>query len=258
MVLPCVALEMQYHTPSVCSLSFHNKALWCKIDTLVDSTSGIWYCLATAKSVPHLSFLFLLEKPIGLTHLYMLNLKAWTRGWRMNAYRSSRWDLPLVQLVGAVVGGVSTGLASGCGGKLKQLNRIIFSHGKASDSQLVGAHPSLTMLCVYPCVCVYVCVCMASDSRANLLTITARYDSLRPQRGLLEAYPTVGLLCCNYPALRGAAPVIRQLRTSSPLIADLFLEMLLLWHLQSPHHWCVCVWHLWHYGFAPVPIIYPP
>lgn len=39
--------QMQYYIPA--SLS-PNKTLWCRIDTLVNSTSWIWYCLATAEN----------------------------------------------------------------------------------------------------------------------------------------------------------------------------------------------------------------
>lgn len=39
--------QMQYHSPAPQS---PNKTLWCQIDTLVNSTSWIWYCLATAET----------------------------------------------------------------------------------------------------------------------------------------------------------------------------------------------------------------
>lgn len=39
--------QMQYYIPTPQS---PNKTLWCQIDTLVNSTSWIWYCLATAEN----------------------------------------------------------------------------------------------------------------------------------------------------------------------------------------------------------------
>lgn len=45
--------QMQYYNPTPQS---PNKTLWCQIDTLVNSTSWIWYCLATAEKPTPLGF----------------------------------------------------------------------------------------------------------------------------------------------------------------------------------------------------------
>lgn len=129
------------------------KTLWCQIDTLVNSSSWVWYCLATAKKIP---------SPLLVA----------SAGWGADGRKDGLGAGDRVRAVdsinynGAVWCRFLFGLPPGSAAKLKpRKSDYGVPGGGMPSSQLMSAHLPLAVSCT---------VSPAVFWEANLLTIIAR------------------------------------------------------------------------------------
>lgn len=172
--------QMQYYIPAPPSPS---KTLWCHIDTLVNSTSWIWYCLATAEK----NLLLVASSGWGGR-----GCKRGWFGWRRRGRRGRMLDG--INHNGAAWWRSAFGFPPGTGAKLKpRKSDYGVPRGGMPSSQLMSAHLLLAVLCTAKPRCwlrgQFV------NNYCSLVKLPAR------ERGLHGGDNSQGLLSCNYRSL---------------------------------------------------------